>query len=583
MYLRGVPASLNAKARVTVLLFGQRIAGEVIKVGEGEAVIEFSPAPEIFEVIEAFEDFMHHDEAGGFSDCKSTVFADVTPAAGELDGVPSVDDRGCLTPQNSLDGLGMLFSLQANRPLMVRSEKPVSKVRLHAGDQVIELRALPVALNGYLLQPPADLAQIASAIAKLQKDVDTTHPPEDDAAVDDARNDDLPVLGADGSVTFRSFAQFLFQVEANLSKAAVMAKGTADALGARQALKLVVPGHDPIDIPTAEVLFQDSGRVGFSVHHPNELRTALQQALLKVGGPSLHGRPAPTPAPVLRVPATAKPKPLASVSHRVALRTGLPSPSVLIDFARSSVGPRPTAGGWYVGVLDWALRLGQDLQLTVTNDADFLRLWLHRGHIVGAIRRPVPGSDRLGQRLVSKRIINGDVLRDALKTALKTKEPIGQVVIQTGKVAPAQVHRTIRYQFLDRLEGIHEWTSGWIEVGEMSPLPAKSDLVAISRTTAIAHLLRRQLAKSRLPELREATRLYLNQPVKVDLSHLLPSYRLNEREQQFFARCAQSEGSLAATISRSRVRPIEAYRMLLLGTALGFVTLTEPLALPGLS
>ena len=583
MQLKGVPSTLAHDEQVTVLLFGERIAGRVTQVSNDEVSIAFPPSPEVFDVIEAFEDFTTNDDSGGFQDCRSTEFADVTPSASGLYDLPAVDEQGCLHPQSPLDGLGMLLSLRANRPIMVRSEQTVSKVRLQFPDHAIETRTMPVSRNGYVLLPPHDLSTLDAAIAKLREAIDAFHPPQVSAPTSDQHTDDLPVLGTDGAVTFRSFAQFVFQVENNLSKAAIMAQGTAGEIGARQSLKLIIPESDPIEVSAAEIMFQDQGRVGFSVLQPQALRTAIQQAILKLGGPTLHGQPAPTPAPVLREPPMPKAPPATPIAHRVALSNTTPSPAALLDFARAPVRQRPPTSGWYVGVLDWALRLGKDLQVTITNDVESLSLWLHRGHVVGAVRRPTPGEDRLGNRLVAQRAITSDLLREAIKTSLKTKQPIGKVVIQSGKVAPAQVHRALRYQFLDRIGVPQEWTSGWIEVGEMSSMPANSELVAISRTTAVAHLLRKQLAQSRLPQLREATRRYLNQPVKVDLSLLLPSYRLNEREQEFFARCARAEGTVAEAISHARVRPIAAYRMLLLGTALGFVALTEPTLTDALS
>ena len=576
MLIKGNCAALDLQERVTVLLFGRRLAGRITKIAEDSIWIEYAPSPEVFEVIEAFEDFVLDDDSGGFNDCRSTEFAEVTPSETPHYELPSVDSRGFLRPESPLDGLGMLLSLRENRPIIVRSDHKVTQVTLQIEGYSLAVTATPVSMAGYLLLPPAETTTIDAAIAKLHKIVNHVHPVEVEKPSPDPRDDDLPELSSDGSVTFRSLAQFLFQVDSNLSKAAVLARGSSDGFGGPQGLRLIVPGAEPIEVQSAEVLFEDQGRVGFSVHHPQALRTAIQQAISKLCGPTLHGQPSPTPAPVLREPAKPKPaKSPAPLTHRVPLDNSSPSPSALMDFARPPERERPP-NGWYIGVLDWALRQSRDLEISIANDVESLTVFLHRGHVVGALRRPSPGDDRLGKRLVAQRTINADLLRRALKTSLPAKQPIGKVIINTGTVPPAEVHRALRYQFFDRISLPLEWTGGWIEIGELSSLPAESDLVAISRTTAIAHLLRRHLSKGRLGELREATRNYLHQPAKIDLSMLLPSYRLTEQEQKFLAQWARSEGSLAAAISQSRLRPIEGYRIVLLGAALGFVTLPEP-------
>ena len=576
MTLKRLQRPLARHEQVTVILFGRRVAGEVSDSTDGAAAVAFQTSPDIFGAIEAFEDFMLDDDPnGGFDEGKSTVFADVAPSSDELDALPSVDARGRLAPRGPLDGLGILFSLKANRPVVVRSTHPVAKVLLEVAGRTLEAQARPVSGNSYLLLPPADANAIDAAIAQLRRDLDTTHPSDCETSTPSAHTDDLPVLNDDGSIIFRSFSQFLFQVECNLSKGAVMAKGSADELGSERALKLVIPEAPPIEIPSAELLFHDQGRVGFSVRQHQALRKAVQDVINLSANPTLHGQPAPTPAPVLR-PAVAPPRNVPPLTHRAALSTTFPTPQMLSDFGRPQPESLAAARGWYVGVLDQALRMGRDLEVTISNDVESLRLWLHRGHVVAALRRPAPGQDRLGQRLIAKRTVSAELLRESIRTALKTRRPIGQIIIQSGKVAPADVHRALRYQLLDRICVPQDWTTGWIEVGEMSPLPVKSELVAISRNTVVAHLLRRQLSKARLGELRSAMRSVLNQPVRVDLSHLLPSYRLTEREQNFFARCANNTGSLAVLISHARVQPIEAYRMLLLGTALGLVRLSEP-------
>ena len=560
---------------VTVLLFGRRLQGTITHAEHCVLTVEFDVSPDIFETIEAFEDFKLSDDAsGGFDDARSTEFTDIGPTTDEFDALPAVDGEARLTPRSPLDGLGMLLSLRANRPVMVRAEGDVSKVRLCFDHQELEVRAIQVASRGYLLLPPEDHTETDSAIAKLREALDRTHPAPTPQNEKSSYDDDLPVLHPNGSIAFRSYEQFLFQVECNLSKGAVMAKGTAGALGSQQALKLLIPDTEPIEVPSAELLFQDQGRVGFSVQHPKQLRNAILGVVTRANALPSPARPAPTPMPVLRPAATPKPK-LAPVAHRVALSATHPSPQALIDFARTPAHPITAAGGWYIGVLDRALRLGQDLLLTVSSETDSLRIWIYRGHIVAALRRPAPGNDRLGQRLVAKRIIQSDMLRDALKVALKSKKPVGQVVLETKKVPPSQVHRALRYQLLDRITIPQTWKSGWIEVGEMTPLPVKADLIAISRNAAVAHLLRQQLSTTRLGELREAMRRYLNQPLQVDLSNLSPSFRFTEREQQFITKCANAQGSLAAVISQSTARPLEAYRMLLLATALGIVTPTE--------
>ena len=570
MQLLGIGRALPLRDPVTVLVFGQRIAAAISHSDQDSLAVEFKATPKTYEAIAAFEEFKHGDDSGGFDDGRATIFTDVTPHTDDFESLPVVDASGRLRPQSALDGLGMLLSLRAERPVMVRSGGDISKVSLCIGGEELEVRAIPVNDMGYLMLPPRDHTATDAAIARLRQALDRTHPTAQTTTAQTAYDDDLPSLSTDGTIAFRSYEQFLFQVESNLSRGAIMALGAAGKLGTRRALKLVIPNADPIQIASAELLFQDQGRVGFSVQHPKELRRSILSVVSQASGQPLPGRPAPTPAPVLRPAPTPTPE-IIPVAVRVPLSPVLPTPQALIDFPRTPAHPLTDAGGWYLGVIDRALRLGQDVLITVSNDHESIRIWIYRGHIVAALRRPAPGSDRLGQRLIAKRAINGKVLRNALKVALNTKGPVGQIIIETGKVLPAQVNRALRYQLIDRITVPLQWTSGWVEVSEMPPLPVKTDLVALSRNAAIAHLVRQHLSKSRPQDLRDTVRRYLNQPLKVDLSHLSPNFHLTEREQQFIAKCANSEGALTNVIAQSPGRPDDAYRMLMLAVALGIV------------
>ena len=564
LLLKALPFDLTFRDRITVELLGYLVLGEVVFSSDREAAVVFETTPEIFEAIEVFEDFVH--TTTGSLDVEApelTSTLDLEAAQGPWEALPIIDELGRITTRNDLDRLSMLLSLKAGRPLVARAEHGVGLARIEGVDS-LELAAVPMG-EGYALVPPGDPAALDAAIQQFRSALDESSPvlPVTIAATG-PDPDDLPILKSDGTVQFRSHDQFLGQHKLNLGNGAVMARGAHQELGTKRRLVLSIPKADPLEINNAEVVFTEDGKVGFSVPEPDAFRGALEHRLT----PSLDARPRSSPP--RRISSGLKPSGR-GFTYESAL-TDLPGAGAIMALRAGPPEKLGDAGGWYIGVIDRVLRSRRDALCTVRSEGEQLKIWIHDGKVVALERQPPADRDRLGERLVAARVLDNATLNRALEVARQAGRPVGQVILAKGTVTRAAVHRALRKQIMDRALVACDWSRGRIEVGAWAEPPFDADLLPVSGDAVVTALLRKQLQQTRLAELREELTAQMNRSATVDLAKISESFRLTDREHRFYGRGADTSGTLASLLSLVNTRPLEGYRLILLGAALGFIS-----------
>ncbi|MEL7372599.1 MAG: hypothetical protein AAFN74_26980, partial [Myxococcota bacterium] len=266
LLLKRLPKDLGFRERISVQLFGCVVSGEVVFSSNREAAVVFQTTPEIFEAIEAFEDFVHQAPSPFEGpDAETAPAATIDVSDGDLsswDTLPSVDGRGLLAARNDLDKLGMLISLRAGRPLLVRSAADLGRVRIEGLDG-ISLAAVPIGRQGFLLIPPGRTQALDLAIRRLRSALDALD--GKDRSDSTVQLEDLPHFLPDGTIVFQSLEQFSNQLKLNLINGAIMAKGPALSLGTKIPLVLSVPNREFLSVTEASVMFADDGTLGFSV------------------------------------------------------------------------------------------------------------------------------------------------------------------------------------------------------------------------------------------------------------------------------------------------------------------------------
>ena len=599
LMLKALPTDLEFREKVRVELFGFTVAGEVVFAGNQEAAVVFDTSPEVFEAIEAFEDFVHAagDNAAGSGDLpestsesdalaedsgdladpttydappiesddlpEPTATVDIEHAQDGWDALPEVDAQGKLQVHGELERLGLLLGLRAGRPQLVKSEQPIARVVMTEGDHPLTLLAISSGGQGYVVPPPMDFKDLDAAIGQLRGVFDEAFGVAPREAPKEA-DDGLPRLRADGTVEYSSRAQFDVQRRVNLANGAVMAVGASIPIGSRRSLRLVIPGAEPVRVSVAEVVFNADGKIGFEISDLEGLKNAIAQSL------SEDTREARRRRPSSRSRAPAKPP-----FDYVAVLRGMPNARAFIRFRDGETDDLSGAGGWYVGLIDRVLRSGRDAVVKVAKGEDTLKIWIVGGRVVAVERTPPPDKDRLGARLVTTRAIDTATLDVVLRRAESEKRPIGQVILDSGSVTRTDMNRALRKQIMERTLVACEWEEGRIEVGAWSEPPFDADLLAVRGEAVTTSLLRKQLQFTRLATLREELASFNNKPAVVDLAKIYEAYRLTDREQRFYARGADMGGTLSTLVSMSSTRPLEGYRLALLGAALGFVTLSD--------
>lgn len=570
-----VASAIAFRDRVTVEIFGHVISGEVVFANAKEVAVAFDTTPEIFEAIEAFEDFVlkaeeaNEEQATDHGATALPATVDLGPDFWDLH-LPIVDKDSFLSTRDDLDLLGMLLCLKAGRPIAVRSLGALSRVQVQGIDDLM-LTAMPVSRNGFLLLPPDDLEPLDLAVARLGKLLDTSfttvEPPKSGPApttapTTDPTTDDLPLLRPDGGVVFKTHDQFVAQYPVNLSNGAIMARGAAPAHGSIVDVSLLIPEMDPIAVPGAKVMFTGDDRVGFLVPNPEAFRKAAAARLEKnAAAAAARGRRSSGRA-------------LPSYDHQARLR---PRSSILalFELRRGDTDDLKAADGWYVGLMDRALRSGRDALLMLAGEQEELKVWIHASRVVAVERTPAVDKDLLGERLVSSRKLDSASLKRALSEAKKSRRPLGQVILWSGQVTRADVHRALRQQILDRVIIPCAWSSGQVTVGGWTLPPVDADLLPVSADAVTTALVRAELQSVQLAEVRQELATFDDRDVQVDLARILEGFRLTDRETRFFQRGAELKGGLASLLSVYSSRPLDAYRLILLGAALGFIRFSE--------
>ena len=495
---------------------------------------------------------------------------DLEPGFAGWDALPTVSAEGRVSVKDDVDTLAMLLSLHAERPLLVSAPQAISRAELEVDGVIVELVAIPVGGQAYVLHPPVEAEGLENVIRALRPTFDAICPPEPTGAKPTGAEpdpEDLPVLKDNGRVCFSSHAQFLAQLTLNLLNGAVMARGGPVPTGTPMPVVLVIPEVDDLDIGHTEVAFSSDGKVGFSVGDVEAFKSRLERR--RVPGAKSTGPITRRQSSVSRK--ANQPPPF---DYRCALRS-LPDARTVIALRAGNSDDLASGHGWYIALLDRVLRSGRDALFVVRDAKEKVKIWVHDGRVVAAERRPPPDKDRLGERLVASRALDSTALEKALAQGQKSNRPVGQVILSTGNVTRAAVHRELRKQIMDRVVAPCDWQEGTIEVSGWSDPPVNADLLPVKGDAVITTLLRKQLQQTRLADLREELGPLLEHRANVDLSKLYESYRLNEREQRFYQRGADAQGTLATLVSLVRSRPLEGYRLMMIGAALGFITITR--------
>ncbi len=366
---------------------------------------------------------------------------------------------------------------------------------------------------------------------------------------------DLPVLGSDWIVRFRSFAQFLVQSEAHLANCILHARTMLRDVPPQCGLLLSVPDAPAIKIPIAIRQYCRDGRVGFAFRDRARLDAALRRGVSRIGARPVA--PPPVPTSVLR----------ADVRHAI-----LDPAFTVATLARvrattvRSGGPvyRP-----YVDILDEVLRSEQSVVCIAHQSHQRIMLWIRDGYLVAARRTPTPNEDRIGARLHRLRIVSDAHLRRALMTAYDSPDPLGQLLLGQGFATRSELHRVIRQQALSRAVEPCAWADGGLEVRPWSPPGIRADLIAVHRSIVIAHLVRAKLATLGMAEveaawatIREAAML------RVDRTRLSGRSGLASNEIQLLARPGPLD-------RYARSPDGETLRTLLLAWALGIIGATN--------
>ena len=561
LMLKNLSQALSFREAVVVDVLGITLQGEVVFAAEGEAGVVFEPAPSIFEAIEAFEDLVQEEEYDALP-AEPMATVDVPGASRAREAYLALGPGGEVLVEPGLDRLAALLALRVGRPLIARSEQPVSRAFI-SGEPRVELVAIPVEAGTYFLRLSSTQAdRLAAALMRDRSALDAVGPapPTDDVAFD---SEDLPVLKDDGTVHFRSHAQFVAQHRVHFANGGLMARGAERPLGTTQPLVLVIPQAEPLAVNSAEVVFAQKGTVGFSIADRAGLRAGVEARLAPAG--------ASTNAPARGSGARRPARP--PLLHKAKL-AGLPDVEVFVALRDGEPGDLARAAGSYVGIMDRTIRSGRDGRVTVRTEDDTICAWFYGQRVVAVERPEAPVKDRLGERLLAARTIDPAMLGRVLEMSENATTPVGQIVLELRGATRADVNKALRRQIMDRLVAPCDWLSGEIEVGPWTDPPGNADLLPVSGDAVVTALLRRQLQHTRLGDLREQLQPYMGRAASVDLARISESYRLTDKEQRFFQRGAEGTGTLGKLMAVAQTRALEGYRLVLLGLALGFIRTT---------
>lgn len=231
-------------------------------------------------------------------------------------------------------------------------------------------------------------------------------------------------------------------------------------------------------------------------------------------------------------------------------------------------------GSSYFDALSRALARRGRWIATVEGDGLGVRMWIDDGRVVFTSTTPALDEDRLGERLVATRRITRSVIEEAL-AAEESDAPLGATLLRTGRISNVDLNRALREQIIARVARPATMRRGEISIAPWSEPPVDGRLLAVSPGGIRSAVVRHVAKDASTQALRELLEPYAHGAVTVRLERIEPGFRLIEQEMRVLTHAAREPSVLNALLHARGLRPGASAVLVLLGHALGFLSLTR--------
>lgn len=628
--------SLAFRSKVLVEVVGARLRGEIVHANAGHLAVTFPVAVEIFDVIEAVDAALNEAPSASIdpppaimaaidkaleldppSDLAMLEDPEVPTSTVDLPDEPAPRSPAALREAPHLvirDGrietddtagmLGLCLLLHSGRSVAAIGEgwlPPTVHLAVPESPFVVDAERL---FDGWASLKARDRGELHRAIRTLRPALDSLESPPGGAAVGSALPrpasasgapppaEDLPppspnpnrrfesettvvepppkdapvtkrypVLDADErTVRFASHAQFVAQYTENLSKQALVVDMPPVPRSTTRAFVLAVPGTGSVEVLARAVLPRD-GEVGFALERFGSIRGPLQ-ALARGTLPALpvERRIEPAPADIDRYDG-----PLAPPED----------PRALMQLRARRPGSLANIAGSYLGTLEFVFGRHLDCVVEVRAPPVVVRAWVQAGRVVFATHEPEETDGRLGRRLLASRAISPRDLQNALDAARTSGQALGVLLIEHGSLRREDLNRILRAQTVDRITAPVRFRAGTLRVQPWYTPPVQARWFPVSGDALLAAAIRERLRRIPAGELESSLSGDLDRDVIVDLSAIEPRYRIRKKEHRVYASAATTALPLRRVCRFVSDGPAESLRLVVLGTALGFVRLRE--------
>lgn len=604
------PTPPSFREKVSIVIAEHTLQGEVVFVSGTEVAIVFKTTPEIFELIELVEiELASQDIDRPSSLPKMTpspsedIISDLAAPAAPS-GPPSVapplrngnvrlNAQGYVQTQNALDTFGLALLLYSGRPLFVEPEGatpppsavldnlsltvealPSGQWKLHAQDPKAVLAWLHrhrSALNLPTIEPSAQVP--STDVPSMIKDpVELTPPPLPEDALEiiseappaepaPSTEELLPRMKSDGkTIVFESIAHYRREHSHNLQNGALSVLAPPLPLNSSHELHLEIPGR-PILSLRATVTFLGEGTVGFRIEGFDVLKADLAAFIED------------STRPMRRRNSSVGRGHLSGIFHQGSFQTKF-TVKELLGFHRRPARSAPECQGAYLRLLEYLFRQKGRYTIEFLQGDSQIRLWVLKGRLVFCTRTPSSESDKLGQRLVNKKVINKVALSTALRVAKEKEAPLGEVLLERGVLTQSNLSLYLKAQMLDRALQIRKLGEGSVKIGPWEEPPVSGKLAAYNGGSIMSALLREHVKELPVSELQ--AELDASPERLIMVSQELDKTALTTKEQQLLEQAEARPTTVGERSTLSAVPAQEVCRILALGRALGAVELLEP-------
>lgn len=366
-------------------------------------------------------------------------------------------------------------------------------------------------------------------------------------------------------VRFQRMKDLRHELDVNVKNGGLFVESEPMELRQRVELRFVV-GSMPVGRPlSADVVFSNAGRVGFSFVEPQRAYVLLSESLAQVAKAADTADLQAPRKPTDDIPSfSGKLQPPLPIERLVQLeRHRLSNPHQLSETSMIQLFEFVARHRW-TGVLD------------VSTERERRSIFFHQGDVAFVQATPFDEGSSLGRLLVVQKRVNEAHLREALERSKGSHRLLGKMLVLLGFIKRGELIGALREQTRLKVGSSFQWSSGEYRWSPWREPPGDADLVITKSLSVLARYIRGVLESMSSGDVdRLLSGSMQNVLVHQNLEHQASQLLLQPKELRFLELQVDGQKTVHDTITGSPLGRLGSQRLLLECVALGALTFKD--------